>query len=129
LELNKKIEKIEVIHKNNKIKNNIFQLNEGEKFYIKKSIEVNKLEKNLYNSLLANFLKKEDAKKNKNDQIKSTLLIALKNSLEKMNLNEIKNNEVKNNIECLKEKYKFDQVVDNKDSLNTGENELTNGKT
>ncbi len=129
MELNKKIEKIEVIHKNNKIKNNIFQLNEGEKFYIKKSIEVNKLEKNLYNSLLANFLKKEDAKKNKNDQIKSTLLIALKNSLEKMNLNEIKNNEVKNNIECLKEKYKFDQVVDNKDSLNTGENELTNGKT
>lgn len=105
MNIKKKTEKLIHINEHNKIKNQFSNLNESEKVYIAKTIEINKLEKNLYKTLLGNILEKNVAEKVKKEELKGALLAALKNCLGKKNFEEVKKPEIKTAIAYLNEKY------------------------
>jgi hypothetical protein len=105
MNVKKKTEKLIQVNEHNKLKHKFSSLNDSEKVYIVKTIEINKLEKNLYKTLLGNILEKNKAEKAKKEQLKLALMAALKNSLAKKNFEEVKKAEIKTAIAYLNEKY------------------------
>jgi len=105
MNVKKKTEKLIHINEHNKIKNKFSNLNEGEKLYISKTVEINKLEKSLYKALLGNIIEKNQAEKAKKDELREAMLAAIKNSLAKKNFEEVKLPYIKKAISYINEKY------------------------
>jgi hypothetical protein len=128
--IKKRLEKLERLYDENKLKNNFDDIRNSERKYAEKTIEINSIEKNFLGSLMKNIINQNEEEVKKNQKIKNTLLICLANSFKNLDLNskefEIKVNHksTKEGIEYLKEKYKNFFDNENSNSVKNAINDI-----
>lgn len=102
----KRLEKLERLLDENKVKNDYDTIKNSERNYAEKTISISNLEKNFIGNLFKNIVNQNEEEVKKNQKVKNALMISLANSLRKVNLEEIKSEKTLENIKYLKDKYK-----------------------
>ncbi len=111
--LKKRLEKLERLIDENKIKNNFDDIRNNERNYAEKTIKINSLEKNFFGILMKNVINQNEEGVLKNQKIKNTLLVCLAKITNNLDLNsekfeiKVNNKSTKEGIEYLKQKYKI----------------------